>query len=161
MKRIIKNNLRVVIAIIITAIVCISTTAYAAYNHYAKDISFTPSNESWKVENVEDAINDLYLSKKTNMKYVTSAAMDGDRTVTVNKFEVGEYYMCTANTRGLINTYSVTGADVIQEVHNHGLLDYLYSNYITYIKAESTTINFSYTSNSSNKGIVVQCYQFE
>ena len=161
MKRIIKNNLRVVIAIIITAIVCISTTAYAAYNYYAKDISFTPSNESWKVENVEDAINDLYLSKKTNMKYVTGSAMDGVRTVTANNFEVGEYYLCISNTKGLIITYSINGADIIYELNNKDMLDYLYTNYITYIKAEATTINFSYTSNSNNSGMTVKCYQFE
>ena len=60
--RFIKNNIKVIIAVIITAIICVSTTVYA-YGQYAKDISFTPSTESWQVDNVEDAINDLYKMK--------------------------------------------------------------------------------------------------
>lgn len=60
MKKIIKNNLKVVLAIIITAIICISTTAYAITKIYARDITFTATNENFTATNVEDAINELY-----------------------------------------------------------------------------------------------------
>ena len=35
----------------------------AAYNMLAKDIKYTPSDTSWNVDNVEDAIDDLYANK--------------------------------------------------------------------------------------------------
>ena len=63
MKKFIKNNLKVFIAIIITLIIS-STISICAYNYYAKDISFIPDNESWEVDNVEDTINSLYKNSK-------------------------------------------------------------------------------------------------
>ena len=62
MKKIIKNNIRVIIILMICTILFTGFGVYANY-YQAKDISFTPDNESWEVENVEDAINDLYKKK--------------------------------------------------------------------------------------------------
>ena len=49
--------------IIITAIICFlisGTVGVVAYKVGAGDVSFTPDNSEWQVDNVEDAVNDLY-----------------------------------------------------------------------------------------------------
>lgn len=53
MIKLIKNNLKVFVAIILTAIICISVTAYAAIRIQADEIGY-------KDGTVEDALNDLY-----------------------------------------------------------------------------------------------------
>ena len=58
--------------IIITSIICFlisGTIGVVAYKAAAKDITFTPSNENWQVDNVEDAVNDLY--NKNNSDYIS------------------------------------------------------------------------------------------
>ena len=52
--------------IIITAIICFlisGTVGVVAYKVGAGDVSFTPENENWQVDNVEEAMNDLYNEK--------------------------------------------------------------------------------------------------
>ena len=53
MRKFIKNNLKVFIAVLITAIICISGTAYAAIKIQADEIGY-------KDGTVEDALNNLY-----------------------------------------------------------------------------------------------------
>lgn len=62
----IKNNIKIFIIIIITAILCSSISVYATYSYLAKDVSYIPSNDEFKVDNVEDALNELYELKKTS-----------------------------------------------------------------------------------------------
>ena len=50
---------------IITTVLLVSV-GVVAYKAVAKEVSFTPINENWQVDNVEDAVNDLY--DKTSMK---------------------------------------------------------------------------------------------
>jgi dolichyl-phosphate-mannose--protein O-mannosyl transferase len=73
MKKIIKNNLKVFVAIIITVIICTSTTVYAAYNYYAKDIKY-------KDTNVDDALNKLYEINQKNNSITLS-----ERLISYNK----------------------------------------------------------------------------
>lgn len=65
-----KNNIGKIIIFVLGVISGTCISVYAAYNYYAKDISFTPKNENWQVDNIEDAINDLYSSQ--NMEYKKS-----------------------------------------------------------------------------------------
>ena len=61
MKRIIKNNLLgFILGIIISGV-----TAYAVSNA-AKDITFKAGNTNWKVGNVADALDSLYISRANN-----------------------------------------------------------------------------------------------
>lgn len=81
MKKKIKANFKIIIAIVITAIICVSTTVYASYNYFAKDIGFTPKNENWQVDNLEDAVNDLYENKENNLvcnSYYTKEFVSSD-----------------------------------------------------------------------------------
>ena len=77
----IKANFKIIITIVITAIICISTTVYASYKYFAKDIGFTPKNENWQVDNLEDAVNDLYENKENNLvcnSYYTKEFVSSD-----------------------------------------------------------------------------------
>lgn len=76
MKSFIKNNLKVFVTMIITTIIVGSVSVYAASQYFAKDITFTPTNENFKKENgeaitnVEDALNELYNQKNNgNLQY--------------------------------------------------------------------------------------------
>lgn len=60
----IKNNLKIILAIVTTAIICITGTAFAT-GYWAKDISYT--KEGTNIKNVEEALNDLYLKKQIIM----------------------------------------------------------------------------------------------
>ncbi len=60
MKKILKSKIFIVI---ITMIICISGTLYAANVYYANTIKYTPSDSSWNVTNVSDALNSLYSSR--------------------------------------------------------------------------------------------------
>jgi len=60
--------------IILTAIVCfsISGIGVVAVNILANDIGFTPNDEEWQVNNVNDAMNDLYeLTDKPASKTIS------------------------------------------------------------------------------------------
>lgn len=81
MKKKIKANFKIIITIVITSIICISTTVYASYKYFAKDIGFTPKNENWQVDNLEDAVNDLYENKENNLvcnSYYTKEFVSSD-----------------------------------------------------------------------------------
>ena len=69
MKQFIKNNIKTFITVLITTIIVGSISVYAASQYFAKDITFTPTNENFKkengepVNNVEDALNELYKTQ--------------------------------------------------------------------------------------------------
>lgn len=62
MKRVIRSR---IVAFIIGALLFSGVSVYATYSILANDIGYTPSNDSWNVDNVQDAIN--YLYDKTNV----------------------------------------------------------------------------------------------
>lgn len=66
-KQFFKENLKVILAIIITTILVGGTTAFATYNYFAKDIEYEKSDGT-KIS-VESALNELY--KKEKLENVT------------------------------------------------------------------------------------------
>lgn len=60
MKKLLKENLKMFIAIIITAVVTTTTTIFA-YSLIAENVGFTPHDNTWNVQDVEAALNDLNL----------------------------------------------------------------------------------------------------
>lgn len=54
MKKLIKNNLKVIITFIVTSIICISGTLFAAVKYQASQIGYKDD------KNVEEALNELY-----------------------------------------------------------------------------------------------------
>ena len=63
MKERIKGNIKLIIGIII-GMICSGVTVYASYQYVASEVSYSPANKNWKVESVEEALNDLYEQNK-------------------------------------------------------------------------------------------------
>ena len=59
MKKFIKNNLKVVVAVLVTAIIFTGVGAYAA-NIQASRVAYEPEDEDWEVSDVNSALNYLY-----------------------------------------------------------------------------------------------------
>lgn len=68
MKNIIKNP---IFTFIMGLFIAGSITGVAAYNYNAKQISYTPKDSNWNVNNVESAINDLKKNCTTNPSFET------------------------------------------------------------------------------------------
>ena len=56
-----KNNKKLLIGILIGMLMSVGVV-YASYKYQATDVGYTPSNSNFNVDNVEDAINELYNS---------------------------------------------------------------------------------------------------
>ena len=63
MRKLVKNN--IIFGIVLGGLV-FGGIVYAA-SYYAKDVQYEPTDTNWNVSNVEDALNDLYNSRKCNM----------------------------------------------------------------------------------------------
>ena len=74
MKKVIKSRLFIVI---LTMIICISGTLYAANVYYANEVKYTPTDSSWNVTNVNEALNSLY-SKTRNGGPTMVSAKEGE-----------------------------------------------------------------------------------
>ncbi len=61
-----KNNIKILILGIVIGIVSCSMTAYAAYQYVASEVSYSPSDKNWKVESVEEALNELHKQTKNS-----------------------------------------------------------------------------------------------
>lgn len=73
-----KSNIKIIaITALITALL-VGGTCVAAVSLTAKDIKFTSTNEGWEANNVEDAVNDLYVigQNKKNGVVFTSSPVD-------------------------------------------------------------------------------------
>ena len=66
---------KTILTIIITITICFGGMVVASAIYYATDVSYTPTDSSWKVSNVNDALNELYNEKDKNM---SSAAYISD-----------------------------------------------------------------------------------
>lgn len=63
MKEFIRKNIKSILLVLITAVICISGTVVAS-NIFASNIDFTPNDNTWNVNNVSSALNDLYATAK-------------------------------------------------------------------------------------------------
>ena len=78
-----------------------TVSVYAVSVYSAKDINFKPSNTNWKVNNVNDALNELNTNKKSlKLDPITSNSVKGMRTasnvVTLELSNPGKY-LCYCN----------------------------------------------------------------
>ena len=64
-----KIKLKSIIAMLLVALISSGITV-AAVKLYAKDIGFTSNDKEWQVNNVEDAMNDLYVLGKNSVNNV-------------------------------------------------------------------------------------------
>ena len=120
MKKFVKNNL---LGFMIGSIIFGSISMVSAYTTLAKDISYNPKNETWKVDNVNDAIDDLY-KKTTNddFPYVegiwSKSAQSVNYTYTVE--EDGIYIADGGSVP--IGSISTTGEIINEYSHDFGTM---------------------------------------
>ena len=62
------------------------TSAYATYVYTAREISYTPEDQTWNVDNVQDAINELKVSCSNN----SSSTGNCNCTANISKPSLGE-----------------------------------------------------------------------
>ncbi|MBR1416345.1 MAG: hypothetical protein IJ572_00815 [Bacilli bacterium] len=116
MKKLMKNPL---LTFILGVIISCSITSVLAYSILAPDVGFTPTDNAWKqddgsdIENVKEAIDDLYERTKPNAELVYSfypdSYNDSTMTKTVN-LTSGTYLLevTKANSEGFNSTMSVS-----------------------------------------------------
>ena len=101
MKKTIKDNIKIVVTVIIIAIIVGSITGVVAYNYSAKDISYTPKDNNWNVDNVDNALGDLYntLNAKIENNYKL-LSVNGGSTIPV---EPDKKYIVFVSTSSVLN----------------------------------------------------------
>jgi len=70
-----KSNIKIIAITAIITTLLVGGLGVAAVTLTAKDIGFTSTNEGWEADNVEDAMNDLYVlgkNKKTGVVFTSS-----------------------------------------------------------------------------------------
>ena len=60
---------KTVFAFLLGVVLTGSIAGVVAYNYNAKDVSYTPNDNNWNVNNVEDAIKDLKNTNNSNIIY--------------------------------------------------------------------------------------------
>jgi len=98
---------------IITGIIISCSGVVFAYSISSKDIAFTPSNPEWQVENVEEAINDLYEKEKIADEPLVLTYEPGSNSGSFTNFDM------RINLAPLKNNYQyfkITKAEPIPEV---------------------------------------------
>lgn len=92
----------------------IGVTASVIYN--SSEVGFTPTNTEWKVNNLQDAINDLYLNKtdfdSSNISFETYKGNRGNVTLS-KSVDKGKYLAVVSFVEGSINSkaYDIDSED--------------------------------------------------
>ena len=158
MKQFIKNNLKVFVIVVITAILFTGIGVYAANTYLAHDISYTPSNENFEVSNVEDALNELYdnsnkplilklrtESYSSNRQGVTNYNLDATDIISKYKF----FKFKLLSTTG-IKSWEMYGYNIITKSHEklNPNIEYSFTNY-------NNIWTIVYSQTDGNMGFVV------
>lgn len=123
MKKILKSQL---FAFILGMIIASVGTAYAAYSIYSYQVSYTPSNSSWEVDNVEDALDYVYnhiaelhaekgvekiyersilsgYGENINVNYTIPDGVSNIILIIVREFAFTTFYYANITGEGLVN----------------------------------------------------------
>ncbi|MBR1417197.1 MAG: hypothetical protein IJ572_05200 [Bacilli bacterium] len=157
MKKIIKNPF---ITFILGGTIFSSIIGVSAYVLLANNIGFNPVDTTWNVNDVDEALNDLYDSYTTltspKVEVVSVCSVESSTIKSCSgTLEVDKYYLCVVNTRNYNGTQTITGAQVLLNQENGAYLDYKYTTYRSFIKPTQTNVTFSI---SNGRGIGVVCY---
>ena len=128
MKKILKSR---IFLVIITAIICTSIGVSATILYQADEIGFTPDDPNWNVNNLEDALNDLYENKEDSSDILwvnpsptsefTSKSISLDLSAYNAILVVGNY-----TNNEIYRAYKYTGYTIIDK-NSTGNLKILYS----------------------------------
>lgn len=133
MKNLLKNNIKLILAIVITAVITGGVSVYATYTYLASDVEYTKTNGS-KIS-VEAALNELYTKSKNISSEVVASQQytQSPNNPTVNieyTFEKSGYVIVNFGTRSAggstgTTTHSIKINDVEQSSNNEALWAYL------------------------------------
>ena len=143
-----KKNIKMILAIVITAIICISGTVYATTKYWASDVTY-------KNTTVDKALDELYIERTINKTYDVKVNGEGNNA-SGDKFEQDKKYLCFLHYRNDVNNLSVDGAELISYNYDGGYLDYKYATEVAYIKTTSNTVKFTV---SGSRGIISRCWK--
>lgn len=140
-----------ILAIVITAIICISGTVYATTKYLASDVTY-------KDTTVDKALDELHIERTINKNPDIQArgSTDTANYIIDNNFEYNKKYLCFLQYRHAVNNLSVDGAELIFYNYNSAYLDGKYSTEDAYIKATSNTVKFSV---DGAGGISIKCWK--
>ena len=93
--RFIKNNFKIIVAISITAIICISGTVFAT-GYLAKDISY--KREGTNIKNVEEALNELYSTNNVKLYDMRNKTTIIDNEGGNDSYNVKKINWCKGNS---------------------------------------------------------------
>lgn len=144
MKKFMKRNIKVIVAVIITTLIVGTGTVYATYSYLASNISFTPTDSSWEVTNVEDALNDLYDLNTVDLTKLNLVQGTASIPVEIGKqyiivFSVTSYYGSQNFKPSIVSGCNIDRElDMLSSVHSNVLCKYTKAYIVT---ATSDTIN--------------------
>ena len=78
MKKIVKSK---VFIFVVTAITFSSISVYAAGRYYATQVDYEPSNPNFNVDNMADALDQLYTTQSTTVNSLNSQITAKDQTI--------------------------------------------------------------------------------
>lgn len=132
MKKILKNNIKIILAILITAVIAGGVSVYATYTYLAENVEYTKANGT-KVS-VEEALNELYNKNNNITSRVVAcqsfAATSNNATVNIEyTFEKAGYVIVNLGTRSTGSSkgttkHSIKINDVEQSSNNEELWVY-------------------------------------
>ena len=133
MKKIIKDNIKIILAVVIAVIITSGISVYATYQYFAKDIGYTKKDGSQV--SVEAALNELYVKSKNISSEVVASQQYTQSTnnPTGNieyTFEKKGYVIVNFGTRSAggstgTTTHSIKINDVEKSSNNENLWGYL------------------------------------
>lgn len=94
-----KNILLIIIGIIIGS----GLTGVIAYSYDAKSVGYVPKDNTWNIDNVESAINDLYSSRNSTLSFASNDYSEyvGNRksdNIVSKELTKGRYLVLLVNT---------------------------------------------------------------
>ena len=99
---------KMVCGIIIGIILC-SGIVYGVNLYKSEDISYTPSDTSWEVSNVSDALDDLYSLKNNNKLELPYYIYPGDRGAFVAYYSTSTTFNVSNGTTGVLGKFNLSG----------------------------------------------------
>ena len=75
-----------ILLVLITLLIIVTSSVFAKYVYTSREIVFSPEDNSWNVDNVQDAINELKVSCSNN----SSSTGNCNCTANISKPSLGE-----------------------------------------------------------------------
>lgn len=137
MKKILKSR---VFLVLVTAIISSSITGVVAYNYNAKDVSYTPSDSNWNVNNVEEALKSLKTGCKGSLHLIGSSPVTTSNSAASTIPVTGKQKF----------TYDISSYDNYE--------NYTADNFLVVLKGLAPTENVNVGTLTTNYSYVTQTY---